>query len=140
MACGSSGWDDPAVASCSRDPRDPGTAPASCPELAIITERRSGSTVLRLRGELDVGNRDCLRRAIRQALEGRPPILVIDLSAVGFADCGGLAVLVWAHQHLAQRECDLIITAGQPMVSRLMHLTGLDTYLHLGGRLGGGGR
>jgi anti-anti-sigma factor len=114
-------------------------ADSSCPDLAIITECQSGRAALRLQGELDAGSRDRLRRAISDALEGRPRILVIDLAAVNFADCGGLAVLVSAHQQLAQQGCDLIIMAAQPMVSRLICLTGLDTYLHLGGRLGGGG-
>ena len=139
MACGISGWDNPAVAAPTPDPRDQGTSGPSCPDLAIITERQRGRTVLRLQGELDVGSRDCLCRAISDALEGRPRILVIDLAAVDFADCGGLAVLVWAHQQLAQQGCDLIIAAAQPIVSRLLRLTGLDMYLHLGGRLDGGG-
>jgi anti-anti-sigma factor len=64
---------------------------------------------------------------------------MIDLSAVTFADCGGLSMLVWAHHYLAEQGRDLIITGCQPSVIRLLHLTGLDTYLHLGGRLGGDG-
>jgi hypothetical protein len=46
---------------------------------------------------------------------------------------------VWAHQRLAEHGQELIIAGAQPVVSRLLCLTGLDTYLCLGGRLGGGG-
>jgi anti-anti-sigma factor len=144
VACDSSSRDIPALAagfgdSPDRKAADQKAAETSRQDLAIITECQSGRTVLRLRGELGADNWDRLRLAIRNALECRPRILVIDLAAVDFADCGGLAVLVSAHQQLAQQGCDLIITAAQPMVSRLICLTGLDTYLHIGGRLGGGG-
>jgi anti-anti-sigma factor len=139
VTCGFFGGDNPVEAACSWEPRDQDTAADCRPGLAIITEGHNGRTVLRLQGELDVGNREHLRRAISNALERRPQILVIDLTAVGFADCGGLSVLVWAHQQLAQEGRELIITEGQPMVSRLMRLAGLTTYLNLGGRLDGGG-
>jgi anti-anti-sigma factor len=125
------------MASCSRDPRD--QIARSCPYLTIITEPQRSRTVLRLRGELDVGSRDCLRLAISSVVEGRPQTLVIDLSEVDFADCGGLSVLVWAHRLLAERGLDLMITGCQPIVCRLMRLTGVDTYLYFGGRAGGGG-
>jgi anti-anti-sigma factor len=114
-------------------------AGASCPDLAVTTEHHNGRTLLRLLGELDAGNWDCLRQAINGAMEPHPQTLVIDLSEVGFADCGGLAVLVWAHQHLAEHGRQLIIAGSQPAVRRLLCLTGLDTYLHLGGHLGGDG-
>jgi anti-sigma B factor antagonist len=101
------------------------------PYLAIVTEHHSQRSVLRLEGELDVSNRDRLRLAIGRALERRPPTLVVDLSALSFTDCAGLSVLVWAHQCLAGRGHELIITGGKPIVRRLLHLTGLDTHLHL---------
>jgi anti-anti-sigma factor len=86
--------------------------------------------VLRLRGELDASNNDRLRRAISTALELHPPVLVVDLSGLCFTDCAGLSVLVWAHKRLAARGQELVVTGGRPMVRRLLHLTGLDTYLH----------
>jgi anti-anti-sigma factor len=98
--------------------------------LAIITEHHSQRSVLRLQGELDVCNRDCLRRAITHALDGHPPILVMDLSGLSFTDCAGVSVLVWAHKRLAGRGHELVITGERPVVRRLLHLTGLDTYLH----------
>lgn len=139
MACGSCGLNESSVAARSCGPDGKGVAEVRCPGLAIVTEHHRGRTVLRLRGELDAGNTECLRRAIGSALKHHPQVLVIDLSAVDFADCGSLAVLVRAHRHLAELGRDLLVAGGQPTVIRLMHLTGLDTCLHLGGRLGGGG-
>ncbi len=111
-------------------------AGAGEPGLAIIIEHHADRTTLRLQGELDTGNRESLRRAIRDVL-GLRPALVLDLSALGFADCGGLSVLVWAQQQLAEHGRELIVTPGQPIVNRLLCLTGLDTYLHFSAPLPG---
>jgi anti-sigma B factor antagonist len=99
--------------------------------LAIVTEHHSQRSVLLLQGELDVSNRDRLRCAISKALERHSPILVVDLSGLSFTDCAGLSALVWAHQRLAGHGHQLVITGAKPIVRRLLHLTGLDTYLHL---------
>lgn len=101
------------------------------PDLAVVTEHHSQRSVLRLHGELDVSNTDRLRRAITGALERHPPIVVVDLSGLSFTDCAGLSALVWAHKLLARRGHTLLVTGAKPAVQRLLHLTDLDTYLHL---------
>jgi anti-anti-sigma factor len=101
------------------------------PDLAITTYYCGRRSVLRLQGELDVCTKDQLRLAISNALERPLSLLIIDLSALSFMDCSGLSVLVRAHQYLAGQDCQLLITGAQPMVQRLIHLTGLDTYLQL---------
>ena len=99
--------------------------------LAVITEHHGQRSVLRLQGELDVSNRDRLHSAISSVLEHHPPLLVVDLFGLEFSDCAGLSVLVWAHKHLAASGHRLLITGANPAVQRLLHLTDLDTYLHL---------
>ena len=99
--------------------------------LAILTERHEQRSVLRLRGELDASNRDYLHSVLSSALENHPPLLVVDLSGLGFMDCAGLSVLVWAHKRLARCGHQLVITDAKPVVLRLLHLMGLDIYLHL---------
>jgi anti-sigma B factor antagonist len=101
------------------------------PYLTIVTAHCGQRSVLRLYGEADVTNQDYLRRAISSAMENHPETLIVDLSALGFVDCGSLAVLVWAHARLAEQGHQLVLTGGQPMVRRLLSLTGLDAYLHL---------
>jgi anti-anti-sigma factor len=102
------------------------------PRLAIITEHHSQRSVVRLQGELDVFTRDRLRHAIGSALQGHPPILVVDLSGLDFADCAGISTLVWAQKRLAAGGSELVTIGAKPVVRRLLQLTGLDTYLHLG--------
>jgi anti-anti-sigma factor len=103
------------------------------PYLTVVTVHCGQRSVLRLYGELDITNKDYLRRSISSAMEKHhPQTLIVDLSALGFADCGSLAVLVWAHVRLAEQGHQLVITGAQPIVRRLLSLTCLDTYLHLG--------
>ena len=109
---------------------------ASSPSyLAIITECHGQRSVLRLRGALDAANQDQLRCAIRSVLDHhRPQVLVLDISALGFADCAGLSAVLWAHKHLAGRGHELVLTGIQPLVRRLFNVTGLDTYLRVSTR------
>jgi len=128
VACGSCGRNGPFTAGF------PSPVLRCSPYLTIMIVHCGQRSVLRLYGELDVTNKDCLRRAISSAMEKHhPQTLIVDLSALGFVDCGSLAVLVWAHVRLAEQGLQLVITGGQPIVRRLLSLTGLDTYLHLGG-------
>jgi anti-anti-sigma factor len=102
------------------------------PYLAIIAEHHSQRSVLRLQGELDVCGETRLRRAICSVVGDHPPrTLEMDLSALTFADCAGLSVMVWAHKRLAEQGHELVITGAQPLIQRLLRLTGLDTYLHI---------
>jgi anti-anti-sigma factor len=102
------------------------------PQFTVIAEHHGRRSVLRLLGELDVGSADHLRRAVGAVLEQHDPqSLMMDLSALTFTDCAGLAVLVWARKCLAERGHELVITGSQPPVRRVLALTGLATYLGL---------
>jgi anti-anti-sigma factor len=59
-------------------------------------------------------------------------MFVVDLSGLDFADCAGISILVWAQKRLAAGGSELVVTGAKPIVRRLLQLTGLDTYLHLG--------
>jgi anti-anti-sigma factor len=116
----------------------PGGGPAKAPEMnpfpfpfRVVTEHHDQQSLLRLEGELDVCSTDYLRRAVSDALDREPKTVVADLSALGFADCAGLSVLAWAHEIQAAHGRELIITGCQPVVRRLLSLTGFDTYLHV---------
>jgi anti-anti-sigma factor len=97
----------------------------------IVTEHHGQRSLLRLEGELDVCGADHLRQAIRQALDHAPKTLVADLSGLGFTDCAGLSVLAWAHEIQARQGRELIITGCQPIVRRLLSITGFNLYLHV---------
>ncbi len=106
---------------------------ASSPHLTIsVTRDRHGDPVLVLAGDLDVASRDDLATALARLFECRwPQAVTLDLAGVGFVDCSSLAVLIWAHQQLSARNGGLICTGAQPVVRRIVRLTGLDGYLDL---------
>jgi anti-anti-sigma factor len=110
------------------DGDSPGTATSP---FLILTEHHGQRALMRLEGELDVCGTDQLRQAIDAALDRAPKTLVMDLSALGFTDCAGLSVLVWAHEIQAGHGQELIITGCQPIVRRLLSLTRFDRYLHV---------
>jgi len=85
-----------------------------------------------LHGELDAANRDTLRRALDASVAQGPQTLEVDLSGLGFADCSTLSVLVSAQLRLAEHNHELIITGAQPIVRRLLAVSGLDTFFRLG--------
>jgi anti-anti-sigma factor len=100
--------------------------------LVIVAEHHPQRSVLRLQGELDACGEARLRWAICAVVGDHPrPILEMDLSALTFADCAGLSVMVWAHKRLAEQGHELVITGARPLIRRLLRLTGLDDYLHL---------
>jgi anti-anti-sigma factor len=99
--------------------------------LVIIAEHHRQRSVLRLQGELDVSNRNCLRHVINSALQHHPATVVVDLSGLNFTDCAGLSVLVWAHKRLAGQGQQLVMTGAKPIVQRLLRFADLEAYLHL---------
>jgi anti-anti-sigma factor len=74
---------------------------------------------------------DSLRQVLHGLLERVPQTLVVDLAGLGFADCAGLAVFLAAHTRLAAQGHQLIMMNAQPMVRRLLAVTGLDTIFRL---------
>ncbi|HEY5984781.1 MAG TPA: STAS domain-containing protein [Streptosporangiaceae bacterium] len=100
--------------------------------LTIRTQHHGQVTVVQLQGELDLSNVASLRQVMDSILEERSPhTLMMDLSRLSFADCSSLPVLVSAHTRLAEQGHKLIIMDTQPLVRRLLAVTGLDTFLHL---------
>ena len=99
-------------------------------QLTIITEHHTRRSVLKLLGELDLCSSGDLRRAVGTLLEQHDPqSLTIDLSGLTFVDCAGLSALVWTRKCLAEQGHKLVITGSQPLVRRLLALTGLAMYL-----------
>ncbi len=102
------------------------------PYLTASAELDGEQVLLRVRGDLDLISRQCLHDAVGAVLDRyRPHVLVMDLSGLTFADCAGLSVIVSAHRRQAGRGHHLVIKGVQPIVHRLLNVTGLSGYLHL---------
>ncbi|HEX5189408.1 MAG TPA: STAS domain-containing protein [Streptosporangiaceae bacterium] len=100
--------------------------------LVVTAERGEKHVVVRLTGDLDVSNRDQLREVLDAMLESKPRHVIVDLSELTFADCAGLSVLIAVRGWLAERGHVLTVTAPQPIVRRLLMITGMDALFRLG--------
>ncbi|MGX1810864.1 STAS domain-containing protein [Nocardia sp. NPDC055321] len=78
-------------------------------------------------GEVDLVSAPLLERAIREVLGEDPPVLVVDLSRVGFFGSSGLTVLVMC----ARASARPIRVVASSQVRRPIEVTGMDAVVQL---------
>jgi anti-anti-sigma factor len=94
----------------------------------VSVERRSGATVVRLAGELDLYNAPALRETLFALADEQPERLVIDLSEVEFVDSTALGVLIETRTKLDNRRAFLLASPGLE-THRALRISGLDQHL-----------
>lgn len=95
-------------------------------QLSVEVERPGpATTVLRVRGEVDMLTSSVLQTCIERSLDADPEVLVIDLEDVDFLGTSGLAALIQIRgaAHLADAQLRLACTNRQ--VLRPLALAGL---------------
>ncbi|MGW6054312.1 STAS domain-containing protein [Streptomyces sp. NPDC055189] len=97
----------------------------SRPPLALEQHARDGTWVVAVRGEVDASSIYPLHRATQAAAEA-VPTLVLDLSAVTFADSSALNLLITLHHTTTLR-----VAAPQPQLQHLLSITGADQVLNI---------
>jgi anti-anti-sigma factor len=109
----------------------PTVAPSRRP--GIATRPSPGSVRVAVVGEIDLSNSDLLRIRLLNVLSAsHPHHLDVDLAGVPFLDCSGITVLVAVDRAAARIGCRLHITNPQPLVRRVLDLTGLLDVLTAG--------
>jgi anti-anti-sigma factor len=98
-------------------------------ELRIEVAREGRCTVCSLAGDLHADNAQLVRQVLDEALDRRPRVLAVDLSAVELFTAGGLDVLLQAHSHALARGGAVALVAPSQGVHRVLELTGADTVL-----------
>jgi anti-anti-sigma factor len=95
--------------------------------LRIDTSYPSSATVrVTVVGEIDLATASELHAGLRCALSRQAPdLLDVDLGGVTFMDCTGLGVLVAVRNAAIRSGCQLRVTNPQPIVRRILELTGL---------------
>lgn len=92
----------------------------------VMARDIEGGQVLELSGELDVST--C--QGLVSKLVGVPgSLVVIDLSKVSFMDSSGLGVINRARRIAMEEGGVLVVSRPQPMVHRVLQITGLDIWL-----------
>ena len=98
--------------------------------LTVTMHDHAEAVILEVGGEVDMFTVPLLRAPVIKALRSRPPVLVLDLSAVRFLGSSGLAILIEAQQ-LAGDHTRLRVVADAPATLRPLQVTGLDQQLAL---------
>lgn len=93
-------------------------------DLTVRSEARGDAVVLWLEGDVDVVTAPVVNEAIKNALQERPRVLVVELSGVGFLASAGLSELVVGHRLAGERTEFLVVAPGRA-TSRPLEAVGL---------------
>jgi anti-anti-sigma factor len=86
-----------------------------------------GTTVVTLRGDLDIAGVDRLNAAVAPMLEADGRCLIVDVQALRFADSSAIAL--WVRWAAAVQELQL--RGASPLLRRLINAMGLEQHLRL---------
>lgn len=97
--------------------------------LRLSARAGRGHVIATLRGELDIATAPALREQLLTLLRPGTSRLVLDLSAVSYADASGLAVLVGTRRRARLLGGFLHLASPAPAVTTALALTGLRRQL-----------
>lgn len=94
--------------------------------------RKDGDvTVVDVDGQLIVGNRQELKQAVLEELDGGARKFLIDFSNTGYIDSSGLGVLVSLSKKIREQGGELRLASLNEDLRTLFELTKLDTLFHI---------
>jgi len=99
------------------------------PGLSLTARTERGHVIAVLSGELDLTSAPAPRERLLGLLQSAAGRLVIDLSAVRYADASGLAVLVGTGRRARLLGGFLRLAAPAPAVAKVLRLTGMHRQL-----------
>jgi anti-sigma B factor antagonist len=94
-------------------------------ELEVSTRDVGESTVIKLKGEVDIYTAPSLRETIVDAVEKGRYKIAVDLNEVVFLDSTGLGVLVGGLKRVKQHDGELGVICNQDKILRIFKITGL---------------
>ena len=106
--------------------------------LDVNSHNFDGCRVIALPGELDAYT----RQGLAEHLSGPPgSLIVVDLAQLTFIDSSGLGLLHDARRKAIENGGNLVVCNPDPMVRRVLEITGLDTWItHWDARWSNGSR
>jgi anti-sigma B factor antagonist len=99
--------------------------------LTFSVSAREGYTLVSLGGEGDVAVRERLHAALAPQVTAGAPHLVVDLARLSFIDCSCLHVLGLMSRMAQEAGGTLGLAAPQPLVARLMELSGAGQVMRV---------
>jgi anti-sigma B factor antagonist len=103
----------------------------SLPDLEIVLDEVGPDVTLIAAGEVDIVTSTQLKRAFDALLEREPPpeTIRVDLTAIGFMDTSGVAVLLGTRSRAVAVGSRLVVTSASPVLQRLFDVTGIGRFL-----------
>jgi anti-sigma B factor antagonist len=95
------------------------------------TKDANGVYLIRVEGQLIVGNRQELKQAVAEALEHGERKFVIDFSRTGYIDSSGLGALVSISKKVREQGGELRLSGLNEDLRSLFELTKLDTLFSI---------
>jgi anti-sigma B factor antagonist len=84
-----------------------------------------------LSGEADAATATMLREMLARQLDTGARLVTVDASGLSFLDSASLRVLILAARALKGRHGRLVFARPQPLVARLLEITGADRLLEV---------
>ena len=97
--------------------------------LRISASAGADGPVVALSGEADATTTEMLREMLATQLSTGARQVTVDASGLSFMDSASLRVLVLAARALQARHGTLLFACPQPVVARLLEITGADKLL-----------
>ncbi len=92
-----------------------------------VTVRKSGDrVVVAPSGDVDLSTSRELQGRLREAMVGKPPVVVVDLGLVPYMDSSGVATLVEAMQIARKQSTKLVLCSMQDKVKSIFEIARLD--------------
>ena len=92
---------------------------------------RNGVLVVRVDGQLIVGNRQELKNLIQEGLESGERKFLIDCTHTGYIDSSGLGALVTISKKIRESGGEMRLSGLNDDLRSLFELTKLDTLFHI---------
>ena len=109
---------------------------------ALRTSASAGADgpVVMLTGEADPTTAALLREMLAAQLDTGTRLVTVDASELSFLDSASLRVLILAARAMQGRHGTLVLARPQPLVARLLEITGADRLLDVRELAGAGSR
>ena len=105
------------------------------PILIAVARTGPGRVTAAVTGEIDLATAPHLEATLRDAIAGyRPRSLVVDIGGVAFLDAAGVTALIRTYAYAAR--VDISLTNAQPIVVRVLAITGLLDALRVSAKAG----
>lgn len=102
-------------------------------EFAINSETSGTTTIVSVRGDVDVATSPQLRAELQTAIDAHAQEVVVDVNEMDFIDSAGLGVLIGALKRAREANVRLVLRGVQPSPRKVLGITGLDDMFTIEG-------